>query len=183
MSDAPANFVRDGMTPARIAKAIADSGIELNERYLRAVISYLNGKPKSLACEEAGLPVTKAWTVFQSAKMQAAIGVVMERFLVLEAAPAAVRCLHNIVQDEKVAAGIRVQAANSLLDRAGFNSKRLSKDPGAGEMDITRASPDELRAEIARLEKAMETQMKDVTNHDSAPDSEPISDQVLDMFE
>lgn len=104
----------------------------------------------------------------------------MDRFLTGEAAPAAIRALYQLVNDEKQAGGIRVQAANSLLDRAGFTAKR-HEIQAASTKDTSTMTRDELQAEIERLSLAIDQRMKDVTP-DGVPNDEPIDQQTLDMY-
>lgn len=165
----------EAMTPAKVAITLNKEGIALGDRQFAALINYLQGDSKSVACEKAGLNANASWSVFSSPKMHAAMALVIERFLVAEAAPAALRALYNIVGDTKAAPGVRVTAANSLLDRAGFDTKRLAKQ-GSGERDAQTMTADELRAEIARLEREQEARMRDVS-----PDSEPSDSYAIDF--
>lgn len=171
------------LTPAKIANTLLDQGINLSDKQFHAVTLYLQGHSKTDACLGAGLPASKITTVFGSAKVQNAIGLILERFLVGDAAPAALRCLYQILHDDKAAPGVRVQAANSLLDRAGFDNKRLSKaaDPAGDKPDADK-TPAEIEAEIRALEASLKAKTKDVTPADSAPDSEPIDAQILENF-
>src|SRR5690606_35996477 len=118
---------RDVLSPARVAKSLENAGLSLSEKHLHLLSYYMGGMSKTAACEAVGLKGSAVWTVFNHPKMVAAMGAVVERFLVTEATPAALRTLYSIVNDDKVAAGPRIQAANSLLDRAGFVSKRNDK--------------------------------------------------------
>lgn len=174
-----AHQTRNPLSPAIVANTLEKGGIDLTEKQFIAVLEYLNGKSKTAACEAAGLAPIKSWSLFRSAKVQAAMGLILERFLLVDAAPAALRTLFDIVQDAKAAPGTRVQAANSLLDRAGFDNKRLSKADG-DKADLHTMTADELRAEIVRLEREQEARMKDVSGH-GAPDSEPVDRDAIDF--
>lgn len=171
--------VHDVLTPARVAKTLDNEGIALSDKQFEMLLHYLQGADKATACELAGLSRTSSWTLFASPKVQAAIALVLERFLVVDAAPAALRTLYKVMNDEKAAHGVRVTAANSLLDRAGFDAKRLAKQ-GADTRELSTMTADELRAEIARLEQEQEGRMKDITA-DSAPDSEPDDSYLIDF--
>lgn len=169
----------DALTPARVAHALEKEGIALNEKQFSALNYYLQGESKSDACVKAGLGATSSWSLFANPKVQSAMALVLERFLVVDAAPAALRCLYSIVQDERAAPGVRVTAANSLLDRAGFDAKRLAKQ-GNDTRELSTMTADELRAEIARLEREQEGRMKDITA-DSEPNSEPDDSYLVDF--
>jgi len=156
------------MTPAKVSKAIENAGLSLTEKQIRILQFYIGGMSKSAACEAAGFPPTLSWSAFNHPKMAAAVGAVVDQFLTVEAAPAALRLLYKVVDDDKMAAGVRVQAANSLLDRAGFTAKRHEKQDD-NTRDVSTMSADELRAQIAKLE----AEMQDVT-----PDSDAVSGAI-----
>lgn len=168
------------LTPAKAKSAIQSAGIGLSEKQIKALCYYISGADKQTAMLDAGYPATHAWSFFQNGKVQAAMAAIVDRFLLVDAAPAALRALYQIVNDEKQAGGVRVQAANSLLDRAGFDAKRHSIVEGSGK-DAASMSRDELQAEIERLSREIDGRMRDITP-DSAPNDEPITSEVLDMY-
>lgn len=157
------------------------AGIRLSDKQLLFVTEYLSGKSKTEAAAVAGYADKAVWGVLEGARMRAAIAVVLENFLVGDAAPAALRALYSIVSDEKVAAGVRVSAANSLLDRAGFDAKRLAAKGDDGK-DISTMTVEDLRAEIDKLQAQLEGKAVDVTPV-GEPDSEPVTSQELDLYE
>lgn len=111
-------------------------------------------------------------------------GTLVDRFLIGEAAPKALAVLYKIVSDERAAAGTRVAAANSILDRAGYTAKRHEVRPEAAK-DTTSMSREELQATIDNLSKEIESRMVDITPDPavSAPVSEPMTQQELDTYE
>lgn len=165
------------LTEARAKKALERQGIALSERQFTFLMTYLSGGSKADALAAAGYAENAAWSVFESARLRSAISFVLENFLVGDAAPASLRALYQIVTDDKTAPGIRVQAANSLLDRAGFDAKRHERNAGTGK-DASQMSREELQAEIDKLSREIEGRMVDVT-----PVSEPIAQQDIDMYE
>ena len=179
---------RDPLTPSKVANMLENQGISLSEKQFLMLYHYLQGATKTEACVKAGLRPTSATMLFGSGKVQAAIAAVLERFLIADAAPAALRVLYQILHDTKAAPGVRVQAANSLLDRAGFDAKRLAQAASDGDKLDSEKTADELRAEIAALERELSNRARDVTpdapeSPNDAPNDVPIDPQIIDIFE
>lgn len=176
---------RDPLTPSKVANMLENQGISLSEKQFLMLYFYLQGSTKTEACAKAGLRPTSATMLFGSSKIQAAIAAVLERFLVADAAPAALRVLYQILHDTKAAPGVRVQAANSLLDRAGFDAKRLAQAAQSGDKLDSEKTADELRAEIAALERELSNRARNVTpeSPNDAPNDAPIDPQIIDIFE
>jgi len=172
---------RDPLTPSRVANTLENEGILLSEKQFLMLYFFLQGSTKTEACAKAGLRPTSASILFGSSKMQAAIAAVLEKFLVADAAPAALRTLYQILHDTKAAPGVRVQAANSLLDRAGFDSKRLAQAARDSDKLDSEKTAEELRAEIAALERELSNRAVDITPN--APNDAPTDAQLAEMFE
>lgn len=168
------------LTPARANGALKRAGISLTEKQKTALYAYLNGSSKNEAARLAGYAPTAVWSLFEGANMRAATAIVLENFLVNDAAPAALRALYSIVSNDAVAAGVRVSAANSLLDRAGFDAKRLAK-AGEGIDDGKPKTAEQLREEIAKLEAQLGEQARDITPVGET-NSEPITNEDLEMY-
>lgn len=160
-----------------IRQALLDTH-SLSDRQVLFVTAFMQGASKSEAAIVAGYDSAQAgMAAWRSKKVQAAIALMVDRFLVGEAAPAALRALYQIVNDEsgRVAGGVRVAAAVAILDRAGFNAKR--HQGGEAELDIGAMSAAELRQALARIDAELTGRMVDVT-----PDSEPMTSQELDTY-
>jgi hypothetical protein len=166
----------DTLTPARAKKTLEAHGIDLPERQFEMLYHYVSGDDKATACRKAGYPATASWTLFNRGKVRRALPLIIESFLVTDAAPAALRALYRIVTDDKAPGGVQVQAANSLLDRAGFGAKRHEKQAGEGK-DVAQMSADELRQAIDKLQAEIDGRMHDVT-----PDSEPDDSQLAEIY-
>jgi len=169
------------LTPAKARKAIDRAGIRLTDKQLAAVLTYVTGGTKSDAMIAGGYAPESAWMVFEGGNVKAAIGVIIDSFLQTDAAPAALRALYMIVSDDRTAPGIRVQAANSLLDRSGYDAKRHAREAEQGK-DPTQMSSDELLAEIEKLQAQIEGRMHDVTPV-SETVSVPLTEQELELYE
>ena len=157
------------------AKILA--GYDLGERPLNALLNFLNGLNKEEACLAAGYAKGSSGMVFRSAKVQSAIGAVIDRFLVGELAPGSIHVLSTLLYDDRVAAGIRKDIAFGLLDRAGFSAKRFEKGQGE-QQDASTMTVDQLQASIDKIQQAIDAKMRDVTPVDAPHDSQPI-----DMYE
>jgi len=178
---------RDPLTPSKVANMLENQGISLSEKQFLMIYYYLQGATKTEACVKAGLRPESATVLFGGKKVQAAIAAVLERFLVADAAPAALRVLYQILHDNRAAPGVRVQAANSLLDRAGFDARRLAQAVRDGDKLDSEKTAEELRAEIAALERELSNRARDVTPAapaaPDAPNDAPIDQQIIDIFE
>lgn len=169
------------LTPSRAKNALDRAGMQLSKQQLTAVLAYLTGMSKNDAMRAAGYTENKSWAVFESANVKNAIAVILESFLQSDAAPAALRALYTIVSDDRAAPGIRVQAANSLLDRAGYDAKRHARAHESTK-DVSTMTGVELQAEIDRLQQQIDARMTDITPV-SVTDDEPSDSQDIDMYE
>ena len=163
-------------------KALASASHSLSDRQLLFVTGFLEGKSKSEAALDAGYESASAAAVFRSAKVQAALSLVLDRFLVGELAPMAMRTAYRLMNDVLTPAGVKASLALGVLDRAGFTAKRHEANQAASSKDPSAMSREELGAEIERLSREIDGRMKDITP-DGAPVSEPMTSQELDMYE
>ena len=62
--------------------------------------------------------------------------------------------LEKILDDEKAPAGVRVDAAKTVLDRAGFAAARVPEDPYDDGPPLATMTLDQLNALVAELERA-----------------------------
>lgn len=157
-----------------MAKVLA--GYALTDRALNAVLNFLNGLNKEDACEAAGYAKGSSGMVFRSAKVQAAISAAMDRFMVGELAPGAIHVLSRLLYDERVAAGVRKDIAFGLLDRAGFSAKRHEKGDSTSK-DPSTMTPDDLQAQIDKLQREIDAKMRDITPNDA-----PNIQQDIDLY-
>jgi hypothetical protein len=66
-------------------------------------------------------------------------------------APAAVNVLSGLLDDEDATAKIRLDAAKTILDRAGFVPPKASEAPTVGEKALYEMTRDELAARVHQL--------------------------------
>lgn len=148
----------------------------LSDRQISFIWNYLQGMPKVDAAVAAGYGESSASMVFRGSKVQAALALVMDRFLLGELAPMALRTAHQIMGDVKAPAGVRATLALGVLDRAGFSAKRHERADGSAKDPSTMTAAD-LQSEIDRLQREIDARMRDVT-----PLNAPITQQDLDLY-
>lgn len=148
----------------------------LSERQMNFVWAYLQGATKEGAAAASGYSPASGSAVFRSGKVQAALALINDRFLLGELAPMALRTAHILLGDDKTPPGVRSTLALGILDRAGFTAKRHDKQ-GAAQFDATLATSDQLQSEIDRLQAEIEAKMLDVT-----PDDTPADSQAVDLY-
>lgn len=135
----------------------------LTDQQFDMLYYYMLGNSKSKSGQMAGYSSEHATSVaWHSPRVQAAMALVLERFLTTELAPLAMREAYRILDNPNTAAGVKANLATSIMDRAGFDAKRHDRQ-AAQEKDPSRKSPEELRAEIEALEAALLAKARDVT--------------------
>jgi hypothetical protein len=152
------------------------AGYNLAERQLNAVLNFLNGLNKEDACLASGYAKGSSGMVFRSARVQAAIAAVMDRYLLGDLAPTAMHTLSRLLASDETAAGVKTTIALGILDRAGFTAKRHEK-ADAARFEAANATPDQLQAEIDRLQAEIDAKLRDVT-----PVDEPDDSQAVDLY-
>lgn len=159
-------------------------GLGLTDQQRAYVEAYLSGSTKMEACRIAGYSGQGMHQVHRSPKVQAALALAVERYLVGELAPAAISVISEMLADKKTPAGARATLALGVLDRAGFDAKRLDRKAAAGG-DVSSMTRSQLEAEIQRLASEIDNRMVDVTPSagDGEPVSEPDTTQVIDLYE
>jgi len=148
----------------------------LTERQSSFINAYLDGLDFQAAALASGYSVVTAKALLRSAKVQQAMALILDRFLIGELAPAALHTISLLLNDSRTAAGIKANLALGVLDRSGFSAKRFDKQGELGK-DASAMTSAELQAEIDKLSREIEGRMVDVT-----PDSEPPTSQELDTY-
>lgn len=148
----------------------------LNDRQWTFVSNFLDGKSFQAASDCAGYSVSSAKALLRSAKVQQAMALILDRFLVGELAPSAIHTISKLLNDAATPAGVKANLALGVLDRSGFSAKRFEKADGSLK-DTSAMSAPELQAEIDRLSREIEAKMVDVT-----PVSEPLTDEDLELY-
>lgn len=152
---------------------------QLNNQQTTFVELLAQGLGKDVAAVGAGYtPGSSAvHLLLQSPHVTRAVERRMRSVLVNDAAPLALRVLQEVAGDEKVHPAIRRAAARDLLDRAGYvPPKAVSQE--LGDKSIATMTAEELAELVNKMEGELASRAKDV----SAPDGEPIDDELADML-
>jgi uncharacterized protein (UPF0147 family) len=149
---------------------------EQQEALVRAISSGLTMREAS---EASGYSVTNTYNALSSPIVRAAIQTSLSNMLQTRAAPMALHVLIEITEDKTAPKGVRVDAARTLLDRAGYVAPR-AREATKDEKPLSERTPEELRAFIAQLESTLADKAKPVhgTRVDDTTDA-----QVSDMFD
>lgn len=99
--------------------------------------------------------------------------------LVGEGVPLAIDVLFSILKNEDAPARVRVDAAKTVLDRAGVAAARPAAPEKTNDKALADMSPNELRALISRLENEVAERAEPV----SAPTPGPLPSQVSDLID
>lgn len=159
----PAHLTFDSLTPKQSAfVANVVGGCPPSEGAKLA--DYTN--PENAACSLMRLP-----------HVQAAILDGLRRFLVMEAAPQALRVMFRFMNDETVDKKIRLAAAKTLADRAGFIAPKASENKDLANRSPVDMSAHELREMAQRIQKELSDRATVVIDHS------PKSSQPTDIFD
>lgn len=146
-----------------MAKELAE--FKLTDKQARFVDVLLATGDEATAMAEAGYVggefASVAARVTRSPELLAAIQMAVGRRLI-EGAPIALKVLQDMVKDTGTPGKLRLDAAKTLLDRAGHVAPRAKQaDSGAGKA-LNEMSIDELREQHDRLEAEIANRAKPV---------------------
>lgn len=97
----------------------------------------------------------------------------------LETAPRALTVMRQIMLDESVAPKTRLDAAKTLMDRAGYVAPRGHVDgASAGQQSLGDMTPDQIHDQIQRLERELGNRAKTI---DSTPATPAEDNQAVDI--
>lgn len=156
-------------------------GPALNEKQAAMLADIIAGIPPVEAAKRQGYlePHTTAKRFVTRPDVLLAIRRHSVGTLVGEGVPLAIKTLFQILKDEGAPARVRVDAAKTVLDRAGISAARPSAPEVKNEKALADMSPDELRALISRLENEVAERADPV----SAPPPGPLPSQVADLID
>lgn len=132
------------------------------------------------AAEQCGYPVTYAYAVLESPLLVNAVCKGLARRMVIEGAPAAVALLLRVMKDEEAGWRVRIEAAKTLLDRAGFVAPKAADPEKPGDKGLADMSRDELKGFIAKANNELANRAELI---EATPASAPVTGQDADMFE
>lgn len=135
------------------------------------------------AARQAGYPETSVGStstrLMQTPHILAYIQIQAAREL-LQGAPGAIKLLRRFVSEEdKWDPKIRLAAANSLLNRAGFIAPKAVERAGEAGKGLNEMTMDELRAERDKLEGEIAGRAKPVSSAKAAPQDTQAIDDII----
>lgn len=145
---------------------------DFTERQQIFMNEYLEGRTQTEAARRAGYkqPEQQAWNLLRVPKIAAYIRAEQARKLATDGVRVGINTLLSIAQDEAAPKAARVQAANSLLDRAGLTARVAEAAQGLHERPLSEMTIHELQAVVAeereRLanSQAIEAEVVEVRN-------------------
>lgn len=93
------------------------------------------------------------------------------RRLLVSGAPAALRVIQEIAANAELNPKVRLDAAKTLLDRAGHVAPRASEPANAGDLPLHEMALADLRALAGHLEAEIAIRARDVSSASHAPNS------------
>lgn len=159
---------------------------KLNDRQAAFVSAFVEHGDKIAAADAAGYDGnhldTTAHRLLAMPAVAAAIQLqTMHRLR--NAAPMALSVIINLARSDKASDRVKLEAAKTLLDRAGFIAPKAADADPDGNKPLSEMTPDELRDFISKGREQLEAKMVDVTPKvDNAAVDAALDAQVIDMF-
>ena len=148
------------------------------DREVLFVRGLAEGRSVQDAASEAGYSKAHGYTLQKRPKIQGMLHQLLAMRLTVEAAPKAISVLVKLLDGRGVSDKIKLEAAKTLLDRAGYATSREAEKPN-GNKELVELSPDQLRAQIAVIQVQLAEQAIPV----NAPIVEGDSIQVIDLLD
>lgn len=163
-----------------MGRAIA-KGPALNEKQAGMLADILSGIPPIEAAKRQGYQNPHNAAKDFMARPDVLLAVKRDSIgqLVGEGVPLAISTLFMILRDDAAPARVRVDAAKTVLDRAGIAAARPAAPEKANEKALSDMSPNELRALISRLENEVAERAAPVLAPDSGDDGAQVT-ELLD---
>jgi phage terminase small subunit len=155
----------------------------LTEKQVRFVEAYVNGRNITDSAIDAGYSESTASQIgsalLRIPHVQAAIQAGVRHALALDA-PLARRVLVDLAQDVEMHPKIRLDAAKTLLDRAGHVAPRPTTDKSTEHQALHEMSIDQLRALADKLETELADRAKPVDSAQIDAEPAPPLHQMLE---
>lgn len=133
----------------------------------------------TIAARESGYqsPQSSGWKLMHNEIIAGAVRVEARKFLDEKAGPAAVYVITGIMLDEKQPGGTRIKAGEILGKWSG-----IAGDEDGPKKELHEMSGDELRAEIARLDKQRDAMARAVADQAKPViEAEPVEESIPEM--
>lgn len=147
----------------------------LTEREDRFVELLCEGLSPGDAASAAGYPARSYIDLLQSPRVSRRVEWRMRSVIRNELAPKAIHLLGRLLDDEAAPARVRVQAAQFILERAGYVAPRAQVQEAA-EKSISAMSAEELASLVEKLEQERSSRAKDV----SAPNAQGLDGEAIE---
>ncbi len=119
-----------------------------------------------------------AYDLLQSPAILVAVQISVAQQLA-SAAPAALKLLRDVVQDERCDKRLRVVCAKTILDRAGHIAPKAAAPGAAGDVPLNEMSMTDLRALADKLEGELADRAKDVSSARRAPNKAQAIEDII----
>jgi len=151
---------------------------ELNAREREFASALVDGLNPNEAAARAGIPSGSGHALARHVRVAAAVHMEVHRRLKVEGAPVGLAVLLSVAKNVNAPAGVRVDAAKTLLSRAGHIEPR-AEAAKPDTKDLSDMSQEELRKVIDQCESRLADQATPV----NAPTHGLSPSQAIDMFE
>jgi hypothetical protein len=130
-----------------------------------------------LSAEASGYSIAEAYELLQSPRVSRLVEYRARSALRNDYAPRALKFLGELAADEAAPLKERRQAAQFVLERAGYVAPR-AQIAEAAEKSISAMSAEELASLVEKLEQERASRAKDV----SAPNAQALDSEAIDML-
>lgn len=156
---------------------------ELSDKQRAFVIECAKGTPATVAATMAGysIPEQAAYNLKANATVQAAIAAEVRRFLISEAAPAAIHLMYEFMVDKDLDKKLRLACAKTVADRAGFIAPKAKDASSLENKSLVDMTAEEMREMASRIQKELSDRSVVVIDHAPQQDQQPS--QAIDMFD
>lgn len=152
--------------------------IDLPEKYRQFVYALVEGLTQEAAGEKIGVTAQAAGVLIRRPEIVSAMHFEINRRLRTEGASIGYKVLSTIAKDDTAPKGVRVDAAKTLLDRAGHVAPR-GEPAKPVEKQMTDMTQNDLRDLVDKLESELANRATPV----SAPNSAERPSNTVDIFE
>jgi hypothetical protein len=150
---------------------------ETNEKLDKFVECLADGAGLHVSAAAAGYDLQDAWALYQTPRVSRLVEYRVRSVLRNEHAPRAMAFLGKLAADEAAPLKERRQAAQFVLERAGYVAPRAQVQEAA-EKSISAMSAEELASLVEKLEQERASRAKDV----SAPNAQALDSEAIDML-
>lgn len=148
--------------------------VNLPDSYRKFVICVSRGMTNEAASSEAGFSPSTGSQLVRRPEIMAAIHQEVARLIRVEGAPVAFKVLLDIAKDVTAPKGVRVDAAKTLLSRAGHVEPR-AEQAKPDEVPMNEMTQDQLHSLVNQLEGELAARAK--------PIGAPLPTDDVDIFE